>query len=198
MKFRERHRSGSDGLDPGASPAASSEQAPPFPRDAMTFSLVARCAETGMVGAAVASSARVSKRRVFSAMMFSSIATRMKGVAVISLFWLAFGAAANAQSPRVADYRPVFELCRDAGGGQRLAIRAMTRGGAKHILSVDPQTLAAYALYFSKFVQAWRAEGINLYAIYPQNEPLLNDSIYPQCKWSGEELNRGTGLPSSL
>lgn len=66
----------------------------------------------------------------------------MKGVAVISLFWLAFGAAANAQSPRVADYRPVFELCRDAGGGQRLAIRAMTRGGAKHILSVDPQTLA--------------------------------------------------------
>ena len=53
----------------------------------------------------------------------------------------------------------------------------------------DPQTLAAYALYFSKFVQAWRAEGINLYAIHPQNEPLLNDNLYPQCKWTGAEMN---------
>jgi glucosylceramidase len=53
----------------------------------------------------------------------------------------------------------------------------------------DPQTLRAYALYLSKFVQAWRAEGIRLYAIYPQNEMALNDSIYPQCAWSGAELN---------
>ena len=57
-----------------------------------------------------------------------------------------------------------------------------------HIKS-DPQTFAAYALYFSKFVQAWRAEGINLYAIHPQNEPLLNDNLYPQCKWTGAEMN---------
>ncbi len=53
----------------------------------------------------------------------------------------------------------------------------------------DPPTLAAYALYFSKFVQAWRAEGINLYAIHPQNEPPLNDNLYPQCAWSAAELN---------
>jgi len=53
----------------------------------------------------------------------------------------------------------------------------------------DPQTFAAYALYFSKFVQAWRAEGINLYAIHPQNEPLLNDNLYPQCAWTGAEMN---------
>jgi glucosylceramidase len=53
----------------------------------------------------------------------------------------------------------------------------------------DPQTFAAYALYFSKFVQAWRAEEINLYAIHPQNEPLLNDNLYPQCKWTGAEMN---------
>jgi glucosylceramidase len=56
-------------------------------------------------------------------------------------------------------------------------------------IKADPQTLAAYALYFSKFIQAWRAEGINLYAIHPQNEPLLNDNIYPQCKWTGTEMN---------
>jgi glucosylceramidase len=56
-------------------------------------------------------------------------------------------------------------------------------------IKADPKTLAAYALYFSKFVQAWRAEGINLYAIYPQNEPALNDNLYPQCVWTGAELN---------
>lgn len=53
----------------------------------------------------------------------------------------------------------------------------------------DPQTLGAYALYFSKFVQAWRAEGINLYAIHPQNEMALNDSIYPQCAWDKADMN---------
>lgn len=53
----------------------------------------------------------------------------------------------------------------------------------------DPQTLAAYALYFSKFVQAWRAEGINLYAIHPQNETALNTNVYPQCVWDAGLLN---------
>jgi glucosylceramidase len=53
----------------------------------------------------------------------------------------------------------------------------------------DPQTLAAYALYFSKYVQAYRAEGINLYAVHPQNEPNFNTGNYPQCAWTGEELD---------
>ena len=53
----------------------------------------------------------------------------------------------------------------------------------------DEQTLAAYALYLSKFVQAWRAEGINLYAIFPQNEMALNDNVYPQCRWSSADMN---------
>lgn len=53
----------------------------------------------------------------------------------------------------------------------------------------DAQTLGAYALYFSKFVQAWRAEGINLYAIFPQNEMALNDNVYPQCNWNSADMN---------
>ena len=53
----------------------------------------------------------------------------------------------------------------------------------------DSRTLDAYALYFSKYVQAYRAEGINLFAIAPQNEPRYNDNNYPQCAWSGAELN---------
>ena len=56
-------------------------------------------------------------------------------------------------------------------------------------IKADSRTLDAYALYFSKFVQAWRAEGINLYAIHPQNEPAFNDNLYPQCAWTGAELN---------
>lgn len=53
----------------------------------------------------------------------------------------------------------------------------------------DSQTLAAYALYFSKYVQAYRAEGINLYAVHPQNEPKYNNNVYPQCAWNGNEIN---------
>jgi glucosylceramidase len=53
----------------------------------------------------------------------------------------------------------------------------------------DPQTLAAYALYFSKYVQAYRSDGVNLYAIHPQNEPKYNTGNYPQCVWSGQEIN---------
>jgi glucosylceramidase len=53
----------------------------------------------------------------------------------------------------------------------------------------DPQTLAAYALYFSKYVRAYRAEGINLYAVHPQNEPKYNNNVYPQCAWTGQEID---------
>jgi glucosylceramidase len=54
---------------------------------------------------------------------------------------------------------------------------------------MDPPTLATYALYFSKYVQAYRAEGVNLYAVQPQNEPRYNDNNYPQCAWHGPEIN---------
>jgi glucosylceramidase len=53
----------------------------------------------------------------------------------------------------------------------------------------EPEVLAAYALYFSKYVQAYRAAGINLYAVMPQNEPIYNNNVYPQCAWTGPELN---------
>ena len=40
----------------------------------------------------------------------------------------------------VADYRAVFEICRDAQG-VRLATRAMSLGGVRTLLTVDPQSL---------------------------------------------------------
>jgi glucosylceramidase len=65
-----------------------------------------------------------------------------------------------------------------------------TNGRYRHgEMKADAQTLGAYALYLSKLVQGWRAEGIRLYAIHPQNEAALNDNIYPQCKWSGATMN---------
>jgi len=65
-----------------------------------------------------------------------------------------------------------------------------TTNDYKHgCMKQDAPTLAAYALYFSKFVQAYQRAGINLYAIHPQNEPSYNNNIYPQCKWSGPEIN---------
>jgi glucosylceramidase len=60
------------------------------------------------------------------------------------------------------------------------------RGGN---MKMDPPTLTAYALYFSKYVRAYRAEGVNLCAVYPQNEPNYNNNVYPQCAWNGPEIN---------
>lgn len=60
------------------------------------------------------------------------------------------------------------------------------RGGS---IKQDAKTFTAYALYFSKYIEAYRNEGLNLYAVMPQNEPNYNNNIYPQCKWTGEELN---------
>jgi glucosylceramidase len=49
------------------------------------------------------------------------------------------------------------------------------------------KNLEAYALYFSKFVQAYRKEGVNLRQIHVQNEPLA-DQKFPSCVWTGSEL----------
>lgn len=56
-------------------------------------------------------------------------------------------------------------------------------------IKADPETLAAYALYFSKYARAYRAAGVNLYAVMPQNEPNYNNNVYPQCEWTPAELN---------
>ena len=47
--------------------------------------------------------------------------------------------------------------------------------------------LQAYALYFSKFVQAYEKEGISLFAIQPQNEIAYSPN-WPSCTWRSEDL----------
>jgi glucosylceramidase len=53
----------------------------------------------------------------------------------------------------------------------------------------DPKTLTTYAKYFRKYVDAYREEGINVYAIHPQNEMFANQ-IFPSCVWDGDVLEK--------
>ncbi len=50
------------------------------------------------------------------------------------------------------------------------------------------ENFEAYALYFVKYLEAYADEGIDLYAVTPQNEPTMN-TPYPSCVWNGNQLN---------
>lgn len=47
---------------------------------------------------------------------------------------------------------------------------------------------AALATYFLKFLQAYQALGIEIFAVAPQNEPMFGFGTYPGCYWSGAVL----------
>ena len=51
---------------------------------------------------------------------------------------------------------------------------------------------AAYALYFSKFIEAYREEGIDIFAVMPQNE-YNSCQIFPSCTWTAAGLNTFVG-----
>ncbi|MDR1919393.1 MAG: beta-glycosidase [Tannerellaceae bacterium] len=52
--------------------------------------------------------------------------------------------------------------------------------------------LKAYALYFSKFIEAYRAEGIDIFAVMPQNE-FNSAQIFPSCCWTAAGLANFVG-----
>lgn len=49
------------------------------------------------------------------------------------------------------------------------------------------ENLQAYALYFVKYVQAYRRQGIRIDQIHVQNEPVA-DQKFPSCRWTGRQL----------
>lgn len=51
----------------------------------------------------------------------------------------------------------------------------------------DEQHLATHAKYLAKYVQAYRAEGVNVFAVAVQNEPFASQ-VFPSCVWSPAEL----------
>jgi glucosylceramidase len=54
------------------------------------------------------------------------------------------------------------------------------------------ENLSAYALYFRKYVDAYKAEGVPLVHVCPQNEPCSNQ-VFPSCVWTGKELSEFVG-----
>lgn len=49
----------------------------------------------------------------------------------------------------------------------------------------EPEVLAAYALYFVKFIEAYEKVGIAIEAVHPQNETFAAQ-IFPSCLWDRE------------
>ncbi|MDR3250622.1 MAG: beta-glycosidase [Tannerella sp.] len=50
----------------------------------------------------------------------------------------------------------------------------------------------AYALYFRKFIEAYRAEGVNIFMVMPQNE-FNSCQPFPSCTWKASGLNEYVG-----
>jgi len=50
----------------------------------------------------------------------------------------------------------------------------------------------AYALYFSKFIQAYREQGIDIFMVMPQNE-FNSAQVFPSCTWTAAGLNTFVG-----
>ena len=54
-------------------------------------------------------------------------------------------------------------------------------------IRMEDKVLKAYALYFRKFVEAYKKEGISIEQIHVQNE-VFADQKFPSCLWSSEQL----------
>ena len=54
--------------------------------------------------------------------------------------------------------------------------------------TMESNYLKAYSTYFVKYIQAYRNEGIDVYAIHPQNE-ISACQVFPSCLWNAKELN---------
>lgn len=49
---------------------------------------------------------------------------------------------------------------------------------------IDPQHFRSFARYLAGFVKAYEAEGFDIHAITPQNEPEFFPNSYPTCGWN--------------
>lgn len=57
---------------------------------------------------------------------------------------------------------------------------------------LDSITLSAYSLYFSRFLQEYKNEGIGIYAVHVQNEPNSCQN-FPSCVWTPSGLSKFIG-----
>ena len=54
-------------------------------------------------------------------------------------------------------------------------------------LKWEPAILRSYATYMARWVESYRAAGINVYGLVPQNEPNITN-VYPTCLWTAAQL----------
>jgi glucosylceramidase len=68
------------------------------------------------------------------------------------------------------------------------------RQGAEgtNMFIMEDTYLKAYALYFAKYIEAYRAEGIGISMVMPQNEP-NSCQIFPSCTWTSAGMARFIG-----
>ncbi|MHC4741138.1 MAG: glycoside hydrolase family 30 protein [Planctomycetota bacterium] len=52
---------------------------------------------------------------------------------------------------------------------------------------LDPQYYGVFAEYLARSVKAYQAEGLDIIAITPQNEPEYYPNTYPTCGWTAKE-----------
>jgi glucosylceramidase len=57
---------------------------------------------------------------------------------------------------------------------------------------MEPKYLKSYAVYFRKFVEGYRKEGIPIYAVHVQNE-MNSCQPFPSCVWEPQDLNTFIG-----
>jgi glucosylceramidase len=51
----------------------------------------------------------------------------------------------------------------------------------------DPRVYSAYALYLANFIKAYKKEGMDIFAVAVQNEPVI-DRNYPTCLWEPQQF----------
>ncbi|MCB1130424.1 MAG: glycoside hydrolase family 30 protein [Verrucomicrobiae bacterium] len=64
--------------------------------------------------------------------------------------------------------------------------------GPENRIKDDVQTLDALALYFARYVEEYRKEGIEISMVMPQNEPNMTTN-YTSCLWTGGQLSKFIG-----
>ncbi len=72
-----------------------------------------------------------------------------------------------------------------------LALQGQGKEGVDMFIQ-EPKYFEAYALYFSKFINAYRQQGIDIFGVMPQNE-FNSDQIFPSCCWTASSLANFVG-----
>lgn len=86
--------------------------------------------------------------------------------------------------PYAPQYRQALGIPDDIDNG--LTAEKAGREGTDMMIQ-EPHYLDAYALYFQKFVEAYRNEGISIFGVMPQNE-FNSPTVYPSCCWTANGL----------